>query len=230
MRRPAVATVTPDSSPVARWAKLAGHLACARRGLEAVSDLPHISLPLSSRATLRSNTRRSPCKVSQGSWCWIISDSGVTIPASPPVAMTADGPSSCGNAAAHGIDETRVAVDGTGLDRLDGRLADHVAWLDKLDTAQRRGMFEERLHADRDPGRDGAAEVLARGRDGVERRGRAHVHDDGRPAVQVDGTDRVGNTVRSDVLRVVVEDRHPGADPRLDHDKRDVEPERAPSP
>ena len=130
-----------------------------------------------------------------------------------------------GNAAAHRIDETRVAVDGPGLDRLDGRLADHVAWLHKLDTAQRRGMFEERLHADRDPGRDGTAEVLARSRDGVERRRRAHVHDDGRPAVQVDGTDSIGNTVRSDVFRVVVENRHPGADPRLDHDKWDVEPE-----
>ena len=31
---------------------------------------------------------RSPCRVSQGSWCWIISDRGAIRPESPPLATT----------------------------------------------------------------------------------------------------------------------------------------------
>ncbi len=142
--------------------KRTGHVARPGRRLESVPDLPHVSLPPPSRATLRSKTRRSPCKVSHGSWCWIISDKGVMRPASPPVAMIADGPSSSFDTPAHAVDEAGVAVDRTGLDRLDGRLADHVARLDELDAAQCSGVLEQRVHADLDPGRDRAAEVLAR--------------------------------------------------------------------
>ena len=59
-------------------------------------------------------------------------------------------PELLGDPAAHAVDESGVAVDGAGLDRLDGRLADHVARLDQLDAAQRGGVLEERLHADLD--------------------------------------------------------------------------------
>jgi hypothetical protein len=39
-------------------------------------------------------TRRSPCNVKKGSTCWIVSDTGATIWARPPVATTAQSPSS----------------------------------------------------------------------------------------------------------------------------------------
>ena len=66
------------------------------------------------------------------------------------------------------VDLAGEAVDGARLDRLDRVAADHVAGLDQLDPAQRGGPAEERVEADLDAGGDGAAEVLALGRDRVE--------------------------------------------------------------
>ena len=56
--------------------------------------------------------------------------------------------------------------------------------------------------------------------------GRAEVDHHGRPPVLLVRRDRVGDAIGADLLRVVVEDRHAGAHPRLDHER--VEPEVAP--
>ena len=63
------------------------------------------------------------------------------------------------------------------------------------------------------PGRDGPAEVLALGGDGVEGRRRPQVDHDAGTAVEVVGADGVGDAVRSHLLRVVVEDRHARTSP-----------------
>ncbi len=114
-------------------------------------------------------------------------------------------------------------VEGARLDRLDGVLADHAAGLDQLDLAQGGGPAEQGLEADLDAGEDGAAEVLARRRDGVERGGRAEVDDDRRAAVEVVGGDGVGDAVGADLLRVLVEDRHAGLDAGLDDEGVEAE-------
>src|SRR5690606_3216713 len=93
------------------------------------------------------------------------------------------------------------------------------AGLDDLDAAQRGGTSEERIEADVDAGEDRTPEVLATGGDGVEGGGGAEVDDDGRPAVQVERGDGVGDAVGAHLLRVVVEDGQPGADAGLDHDR-----------
>ena len=49
------------------------------------------------------------------------------------------------------------------------------------------------------------------------------VDDDRRPAVEVVGRDRVGDAVGTDLLGVVVEDRHAGADAGLEHERRKPE-------
>src|SRR4051812_23826216 len=59
------------------------------------------------------------------------------------------------------VDLTAEPVDHAGLDRLDRRLADHVARRHQLDATQRRGAAEERVHRDLHTGEDRAAEVLA---------------------------------------------------------------------
>ena len=45
-----------------------------------------------SQSTFLSNTRRRPTRVRSGSWCVMVSDSGTTIGARPPVAITAETP------------------------------------------------------------------------------------------------------------------------------------------
>ena len=102
--------------------------------------------------------------------------------------------------AAEPVDLGGEAVQRAALDRLDRVLADDAAGLDELDLAQRRGPAEQRVEADLDAGEDGAAEVLALGADGLERRGRAEVDDDRRPAVEVEGADGVGDAVGADLL------------------------------
>ena len=41
---------------------------------------------------LRSKMMRSPCRVSHGSWCWIVRENGMINSASPPVATTVHSP------------------------------------------------------------------------------------------------------------------------------------------
>ena len=74
------------------------------------------------------------------------------------------------------------------------------------------------------PGAMAPPEVLARPRDGVEGGGRAQVHDDARPPVEVIGADGVGDAIGADLLGVVVEDRHARAHAGLEHDTGHVEP------
>jgi len=87
--------------------------------------------------------------------------------------MTADGPSSWAMRR-HRIDETRVAVDGPGLDRLDGRLADTLRGSTSSTRAARRHVRKAASMLIAIPGVM-APPGLARSRDGVERRRRAHV-------------------------------------------------------
>ncbi len=145
---------------------------------------------------------------------------------SPPVATTVDSPSSADEAPAESVDLAGEAVEGTGLDRLDGRLADHVPRLDQLDPAQGGGMGKEGIEADGHPRSDGPTEVLAGAGDGVEGCGRAEVDDDAGAAEQVVGADGVGDPVGTDLLRIVVEDGHAAAHPGLEHDGGDGEPPR----
>ena len=137
--------------------------------------------------------------------------------ARPPVATTDDGPSSPSKRSHDRVDLTAEAVDRARLDRLDRRLADHVLRRDQLDAAQRGGALEQRVHRDLDAGEDRAAEVLALRAHRVDGVGGAEVDDDGRPAEEVVRADRVRDAIGADVLRLVVEDRHAGADPGLHH-------------
>ena len=101
MTRPATPTVTPDSSPGASDDQASTTAAASMGALETVRDLgpgragrgPGRGVgrhPL----TLRSNTMRRPCRVSQGSTCSMVSEYGAMSELKPPVATTVEGPSS----------------------------------------------------------------------------------------------------------------------------------------
>src|SRR5829696_689623 len=116
-----------------------------------------------------------------------------------------------------GVDLSAVAVDRAGLDRLDRRLPDDVLRRDQLHAAQRGGALEQRIHRDLDPGEDRAPQVLTLRAHRVDGVGGAEVDDDRGPTEQVVRTDRIGDAIGADVLGLVVEDRHAGADARLHH-------------
>ena len=103
-------------------------------------------------------------------------------------------------------------------------LADHCRRLDEVDLDQPRRPREERLHRDLDPGREHAADVLARRRDDVEVRRGAEVDDDARRPVALLRGDRVRDPVGPDLARVVVADRDPGRDARPEHEQRRLRP------
>ena len=109
------------------------------------------------------------------------------------------------------VDHARVAVDGAGADGVDRRLADQRARGAELDLRQRGGALGQRLHRDLDAREDDPAEVLAGGGDDVVGDRGAEVDDDARPADLVVARDGVDEAVRPDLVRVVVADRHPGA-------------------
>ena len=121
------------------------------------------------------------------------------------------------------VDLPAEPVDRARLDRLDRRLADHVLRRHELDAAQRRRAPEERVHRDLDAGEDRAAEVLTLCADRLDRVRGAEVDDDRRAAVEVVCRDGVGDAVGADLLRVVVEDRHAGADAGLEHERVEAE-------
>ena len=73
------------------------------------------------------------------------------------------------------------------------------------------------------PGKMAPPEVLAGGGDGLEGRRRPKVDDDGRPAVEVEGPDGVGDPVGTDLARVLVEHGHAGLHARLDDERLPVE-------
>src|SRR5712692_1315897 len=121
------------------------------------------------------------------------------------------------------VDLTTEAVHRARLDGLDRRLADHVLRRHQLHAPERSRACEQRVERDLDARKDRAPEILtllAHRVDGV--RG-AEVDHDGGAAVQVVRADGIGDAVSTDVLRLVVEDRHAGADPRLEHQRREAE-------
>ena len=124
------------------------------------------------------------------------------------------------------VDLAGEAVDDAGLEPTDRRLADHARRLDVVDLDEARRAREERLHRGLDPGREHAADVLARRRDDVEVRRRAEVDDDHRRAVALLGGDRVDDPVGPDLARVVVADRDPRLDAGPDDEDRRLRPAR----
>src|SRR4051812_1364624 len=117
------------------------------------------------------------------------------------------------------VDLGAEAVDHAGLDRFGRRLPDDVLRFYELHTAQARGLAEERIERDFDPGKNRAAEIFALLADRLDRRRGTEVDDDRRPAIEVERTNRVRDAVRADLLRVVVQDRHAGAHARLDDER-----------
>ena len=111
------------------------------------------------------------------------------------------------------------AVDQPGLQRGLRRLADHRRRRREVDAEEPCRAREQRVHRDLDPGRENAADVLPVGREDVEVRRRAEVDDDARRAVALLRGHGVRDPVGPDLARVVVADRHPGADARA-HDER----------
>ena len=113
----------------------------------------------------RSQTRRRPSSVSQGSTRSIVRECGAIRSASPPVAIAARFGSELAADARHDLvhlaDE---AVDEPRLQRRGGRLADHGRRRRELDAEQPRGALEQRVHRDLDPGREDTAERIRRPR------------------------------------------------------------------
>ena len=122
------------------------------------------------------------------------------------------------------VDLAREAVDQPRLEAADRRLADHAGRLDVVHLHEPRSAREERVHRRLDPGREDAADVVAVGRHDVEVRRRPEVDDDhGRAEARLRG-DRVDDPIGTDLARVVVADRDPGADARADGEERGVRP------
>src|SRR5215211_8603400 len=107
----------------------------------------------------------------------------------------------------------REAVDEPGLEGGDRRLSDHGLGLDEVDLGQTGCAREERVHGDFDAGREDTTDVLPLRRDGVEVRRGPEVDDDAGRAVAFSGSYRIGDPVRADLARIVVEDGDPGACP-----------------
>jgi hypothetical protein len=118
----------------------------------------------------------------------------------------------------------REAVDDPGLQRRARVLADHRRRRDEVHLEEACRAREERVHRDLHAGSEHAPRVLAGGGDDVEVRRGPEVDDDAGRAVELLGGDGVGDPVRADLARVVVQHRHPGARPRADHVQRGVRP------
>ena len=103
--------------------------------------------------------------------------------------------------------ERLVAEDRARLHGDDRVAADRPIRGAQLDPRQLGGPRRERLEAELEPGRDGAADVGAVGGHAVERRRRPEVDDDRRRAVQPRGGQRVDQPVGADVARPVDPDR-----------------------
>ncbi len=88
-----------------------------------------------------------------------------------------------------------------------------------LHAPEPRRLLEERVGRDRDARHDDAPRVLPLLRHDVEGRRRSEVHDDAGAAQPGVRRDRVDDAVGADLLRHVVEDRHPRLDARLDEER-----------
>ena len=104
------------------------------------------------------------------------------------------------------VDLAGEAVDDAALERMDRVRPITRRRGDELDAREPCCAVEERLHRDRDAGREHAADVLAARRDGVEVRRRAEVDDDARPAARASAatalTMRSGPTSRGLSYRI----------------------------
>src|SRR6266496_134855 len=119
----------------------------------------------------------------------------------------------------HAVDEREIAEVEARLDRARGRLAHHLLGSPDLDAPETGGALEERLRRDRDSRHDDSTGVLSLRGDDVERGRRTEVDDDAWPAQPIVCRDRVDDSVGADLLRGVVEDRHPGANAGLDENR-----------
>ena len=100
-----------------------------------------------------------------------------------------------------------------------GGLSDRLLGRDEVDLGEPRRSGEESVHRDLDPWRQDTADVLARGGDGIEVRGRAEVDDDARPSVALARRDSVHDPVGAHLAWIVVEDRNARLDARADDEK-----------
>ncbi len=188
----------------------------------AISDsLPSIFLPQCARprglaARLRSKRISSPSSVSMSSISVMKRESSAICRARPPVAMTFGSHAQLGDhALQNAVHQPDVAVVKAALQVRNGVGADDLGGALDVHAAQPRGAREERIGADAQARRNGAAQVLALGRDHVEGGRRAEVHHDARAAVALEGGDGVHQPVRAQLGGVVHQHRHSGLDARL---------------
>ena len=115
----------------------------------------------SPRAGARSTSRR-PSSVRSGTCSSTVSAVRGDQPGEPARHEHAGGAAELALHAPHdAVDLAREAVDDAALQRVHRVAADHGRRRDELDAREPRGAVEERLHRDRDAGREHAADVLA---------------------------------------------------------------------
>ena len=127
------------------------------------------------------------------------------------------------DAAHDAVDLADVAEDDARLHALDGVAADDLLRRHELDARQLRSAREERVRRGAEARRDDAAEEVAVRVDDVERRRRADVDDDERPAVGFVGADDVDDAVGADRARVLIVQADARADAGADDERLDVE-------
>ncbi len=127
------------------------------------------------------------------------------------------------NALDDAVDEADVAEVNSALQVADGVGADDLCRALDVDAAQARGAREERVGAEAEAGRDGAAEIFAARGDHFKFCGRAEVDHDAWAAVALEGGDAVGDAIGAKLGGIVDEHLHAGLDAWLDEHRLDVE-------
>ena len=93
--------------------------------------------------------------------------------------------------------------------------ADHLGGALNVHPPQPRGTCEQRIGADAEAGGNRPAQVLAFGRDHIERSGGAEVHHDTWAAIALKGGDRIDQPVGAQFGWIVDQHRHARLDTRL---------------
>ena len=162
---------------------------------------------------------RRPLRVRSTSTSVIVSHSGAIVGASPPVATTAHSAPKLDQRSAHQtVDHHRLAEHESGLHALARVRADDVVGGLQVDLRQPSGLGEQRLGARLDSRSDRAAQIGAVRRNHVHGGGGAEVDDDDGAAVRGIGRDAVHDAVGTDLVRVVVADRHTGLQAGAHHE------------
>ncbi|CNM58683.1 Uncharacterised protein [Mycobacterium tuberculosis] len=112
----------------------------------------------------------------------------------------------------------------TGLHAFDGVLANHRTWAGKFNAAQCRRACRRGIGRHLHPGRDGAAKKFTLGRYNINTDRGSKVNDDGGLPEPVIGGQTVHDAVCAHFLRVVDEQRDPGAYSGLDQHVRHRRP------